>query len=146
MKILILNGPNLNLLGTREPGLYGTTSFESFFEGIKSRYAGIEFQYVQTNHEGTLIDQLHQSEDQFDGVIINPAAYTHTSIALGDAVRAIKTPVVEVHLTNIYKREGFRQKSFIKDHCMATIMGHGLRGYDIAVDFFLNDFKKEIKK
>jgi 3-dehydroquinate dehydratase II len=134
MHILILNGPNLNLLGRREPKIYGTVSFEQYLEALRLRYPQHQFTYFQSNHEGAMIDCLHDTGSNVDGIIINAAAYTHTSIALGDALKAIGTPAVEVHISNIYAREPFRQISYIKAACMASIVGLGLEGYALAVE------------
>lgn len=133
MKILILNGPNLNLLGRREPNIYGSQPFEVFFDELKSRFPAITLKYSQSNHEGILIDKLHEVGFSFDGVVFNPGAYTHTSIALRDAIAAITTPVFEVHISNLAEREAFRGKSFIKEVCIGSIDGMGLKGYAIAI-------------
>ncbi|HCZ37073.1 MAG TPA: type II 3-dehydroquinate dehydratase [Cytophagales bacterium] len=138
MKILILNGPNLNLLGKREPETYGKLSFEEFFNTLKLRFAQIELEYYQSNVEGELINKLHEVGFSYDGIILNAGAYTHTSIALHDAIAAIKTPVVEVHISNIYAREEFRHKSLITSKCAGLITGFGLEGYALAIQFFLN--------
>jgi 3-dehydroquinate dehydratase II len=132
MHILIINGPNLNLLGTREPDIYGSMRFEDFFEMLKTRYPQFTLSYFQTNHEGDLIDQLQQTDCQ--GVIINAGAYTHTSIALHDALKSIRIPAVEVHISNIYKRETFRHHSYLKPVCKASIVGLGLEGYALGLE------------
>lgn len=137
MKILILNGPNLNLLGKREPETYGKLSFEDFFNTLKSRFAQVEFEYYQSNVEGELINKLHEVGFSYAGIILNAGAYTHTSIALHDAIAAIKTPVVEVHISNIYAREEFRHKSLITSKCAGLITGFGMEGYALAVQYFL---------
>lgn len=137
MKILILNGPNLNLLGKREPETYGKLSFEEFFNTLKSRFAQVEFEYYQSNVEGELINKLHEVGFSYAGIILNAGAYTHTSIALHDAIAAIKTPVVEVHISNIYAREEFRHKSLITSKCAGLITGFGMEGYALAVQYFL---------
>ena len=137
MKILILNGPNLNLLGKREPETYGNLSFEDFLSTLKSRFQQVEFEYYQSNVEGELINKLHEVGFSYVGVILNAGAYTHTSIALHDAIAAIKTPVVEVHISNIYAREEFRHKSLITSKCAGLITGFGLEGYALAVQYFL---------
>ena len=121
MKILILNGPNLNLLGKREPEIYGTQTFEEFFEELKSKFSSIDLEYYQSNHEGNLLDKLHEVGFSHDGIVFNPGAYTHTSIALRDAVAGITTPVFEVHISNLAEREGFRQISYVKDVCVGSI-------------------------
>ena len=140
MKIAIINGPNLNLLGTREPGIYGNQSFEDYFEGLKSKYPGIEFLYFQSNIEGELIDEIQRVGFQYDGIIINPGGYTHTSVALGDAIAAIKTPVIEVHISNIFGREEFRKLSHVSGKSVGVISGLGLKGYELALAYFLVDF------
>ena len=137
MKILILNGPNLNLLGKREPETYGNLSFEDFLNTLKKRFAQVEFDYYQSNVEGELINKLHEVGFSYTGIILNAGAYTHTSIALHDAIAAIKTPVVEVHISNIYAREEFRHKSLITSKCAGLITGFGMEGYALAVQYFL---------
>lgn len=137
MKILILNGPNLNLLGKREPETYGKLSFEDFFNTIKSRFAQVEFEYYQSNVEGELINKLHEVGFSYSGIILNAGAYTHTSVAIHDAIAAIQTPVVEVHISNIYAREEFRHKSLITSKCAGLITGFGMEGYALAVQYFL---------
>ncbi|MBX2917424.1 MAG: type II 3-dehydroquinate dehydratase [Cyclobacteriaceae bacterium] len=138
MKILIMNGPNLNLLGKREPDTYGTMSFEDFFNTLKSQYTQIDLEYYQSNVEGELINKLHQVGFTYDGIILNAGAYTHTSVALHDAIAAIKTPVIEVHISNIYAREEFRHKSLITAKCAGLITGFGMEGYALAIHSFLN--------
>ncbi len=135
MKILIINGPNLNLLGQREPEIYGNQSFENYLEKLKLRFNKYHIDYYQTNHEGYIIDRLQASEGQYDGVILNPAAYTHTSIAIADCIKAIDIPVIEVHISDIKKREPFRHHSYISPVAEKTFMGHGLKSYDIAIEF-----------
>lgn len=137
MQILILNGPNLNLLGVREPEIYGSMTFEDYFDQLKDRYPDINLQYYQSNHEGDLIDKLQEVGFQYDGIIFNPAGFTHTSIALADTVKAITTPVVEVHISDIYKREKFRHHSYIKLYAYHSIVGQGLNGYDQAIEVLL---------
>ncbi|MCW5909834.1 MAG: type II 3-dehydroquinate dehydratase [Cyclobacteriaceae bacterium] len=137
MKILILNGPNLNLLGKREPETYGKLSFEDFFNTLKSRFPQAGFEHYQSNVEGELINKLHEVGFSYTGIILNAGAYTHTSIALHDAIAAIKTPVVEVHISNIYAREEFRHKSLITSKCAGLITGFGMEGYALAVQYFL---------
>ncbi|MBX7204199.1 MAG: type II 3-dehydroquinate dehydratase [Bacteroidia bacterium] len=136
MQLLILNGPNLNLLGKREPGIYGNESFESFFETLKLHYPKVEFAYYQSNVEGELINKLHETGFEYDGIILNAGGYTHTSVALADAVAAIKTPVIEVHISNIFAREEFRHVSLLSKHCIGIISGLGLKGYEMAVRYF----------
>ena len=140
-KILILNGPNLNLLGKRQPEIYGSQSFEEYFDSLEKKYEyeDIVLYYFQSNHEGTLIDKLHEVGFLWDGIIFNAGGYTHTSIALADAVAAISTPVVEVHISNIYEREEFRHHSFLKKVCVKSIVGKGLKGYDEAVIFLMEE-------
>ncbi|MEO7990953.1 MAG: type II 3-dehydroquinate dehydratase [Chryseolinea sp.] len=135
MKIQIINGPNLNLLGKREPSVYGNQSFEDFFVTLKSRFANIELHYYQSNVEGEIINKLHEVGFSFDGIIINAGAYTHTSVAIHDAIGAIKTPVAEVHISNVYAREEFRHKSLITSKCVGMITGFGMEGYAMAIDF-----------
>lgn len=140
MKILILNGPNLNLVGTREPEVYGDLSFEESFEELKEAYFDVELTYFQSNHEGDLIDKIQQaSKSNMDGIILNAGGFTHTSVALRDAISSVKIAVVEVHISNIYAREEFRQKSLISAVCKGVISGFGLEGYALALDSFLSD-------
>jgi 3-dehydroquinate dehydratase-2 len=137
MKIAILNGPNLNLLGKREPEIYGTTTFEAYFRQLCNKFPAIEFQYYQSNIEGCLIDKLHEwGFGAVDGIILNAGAYTHTSLALADAIAAIQTPVVEVHLSNIFAREPIRHHSFLAGKCVGSISGFGLKSYELAVRNF----------
>ena len=136
-EIYILNGPNLNLLGKREPEIYGSKTFEEFFEEIKHQFADLQLHYFQSNHEGALIDKLHEVGFDPVGIIINPGGYTHTSVALGDAVASIQAPVIEVHISNIYAREAFRHHSYLKPHCVHTVVGKGLNGYIEAIQFLL---------
>jgi 3-dehydroquinate dehydratase-2 len=138
MKIAILNGPNLNLLGKREPGIYGSLSFEQFFDQLKSKYPQIEFSYFQSNVEGELINEIQKVGFDFNGIIINPGGYTHTSVAIGDAIAAVKTPVIEVHISNVHAREEFRKLSHVSGKSVGSIIGLGLKGYELAVQWFLN--------
>jgi 3-dehydroquinate dehydratase II len=138
MKIQIINGPNLNLLGKREPSIYGNQSFEEFFETLKSRFPSMELHYYQSNVEGEIINKLHEVGFSFDGIIINAGAYTHTSVAIHDALGAIKTPAVEVHISNVYGREEFRHKSLITAKCIGMMTGFGMEGYALALEFFKN--------
>jgi 3-dehydroquinate dehydratase-2 len=138
MKILIINGPNLNLLGKREPEIYGTATFEDYFQELKGQFSAIDFHYYQSNTEGFLIDKLHEVGFDFDGIILNAGAYTHTSLALADAIAGIKTPVIEVHISNIFAREKIRHHSFIAANCVGSISGFGLRSYELAVLFLVN--------
>lgn len=137
-KILILNGPNLNLLGKREPGIYGSQSFESYFEFLRVTFPGVELHYFQSNHEGALLDKIHETGFTFDGLVINAGAYTHTSVALADALAAVPVPAVEVHISNIHKRETFRHHSFLTSRCEGMICGLGMQGYELAVRYLLN--------
>lgn len=139
MKLLIINGPNLNLLGKREPEIYGSTTFEEYFQKLKSKYeAQTELSYFQSNIEGEIINKLHETGFSYDGIILNPAAYTHTSVAIADAIAAIKTPVLEVHISNVYAREDFRKINMTARNCIGSICGLGLFGYEAAVQYFLN--------
>lgn len=137
MKIAIINGPNLNLLGKREPEVYGNLSFESYFEELKRSFPLCDLVYFQSNHEGALIDYLHEIGFNYDGIILNAGAYTHTSIAIADAVAAIKTPVIEVHISNVHKREAFRQQSYLSSVVSGVILGFGLQSYKLALQSFL---------
>lgn len=137
MKILIINGPNLNLLGVREKGIYGDSSFESYYQTLKARYPQVEFDYFQSNHEGALIDEIHRQGFDVDGIVLNAGAYTHTSIAIADAIRAVKSPVVEVHISNVHSRESYRHVSMIAPACKGVIAGFGLDGYRLAVEALL---------
>jgi len=137
MKIIIINGPNLNLLGNREPEVYGSQTFDEYFKTLKDRFPTIELSYFQSNIEGELIDKLQEAGFHYDGIIINAAAYTHTSIGIGDTVKAIQTPVIEVHISNVYARENFRHHSFIAPNTKGVIVGFGLQGYDLALQSFL---------
>ena len=137
MKIIIINGPNLNLLGKREPEIYGSLTCEEFFQTLKLKYKEVEISYFQSNIEGEIIDKLHQVGFDYDGIILNAAAYTHTSIGIGDAVKGIKTPVVELHISNVHAREEFRHQSFIAPVAKGVLFGFGLKGYDLAIQSFL---------
>lgn len=138
MKIQIINGPNLNLLGKRETSIYGNKSFEEFFTDLKKRFNGIELHYYQSNVEGEIINKLHEVGFSFDGIVLNAGAYTHTSVAIHDAIGAIKTPVVEVHISNVYAREEFRHKSLITSKCVGLLTGFGMEGYAMALEYFKN--------
>lgn len=138
MKIQIINGPNLNLLGKREPDVYGKETFENFYEKLKQRFPSIELHYYQSNVEGEIINKLHEIGFGFDGIILNAGAYTHTSVAIHDAISGIKTPVVEVHISNVYAREEFRHKSLITSKCIGLITGFGMEGYAMAIGYLLN--------
>lgn len=135
MEIHIINGPNLNLLGRRETSIYGDKSFEDYFEILKARFPDDQLHYLQSNHEGVMLDYLHKIGFEDCGIILNAGAYTHTSIALADAIKGINAPVVEVHISNVYEREEFRHHSFIKPNCIHTIVGKGLEGYAMAINF-----------
>ena len=135
MKIAIINGPNLNLLGTREPEVYGNQTFEQYLQTIKKRYADIEISYFQSNVEGELINEIQKAGKEYDGIVLNPGGYTHTSVAIGDAIASISTPVVEVHISNVHAREDFRKISHVSAKCKGSIIGLGLKGYDLAIEF-----------
>ena len=137
MKIMIINGPNLNLLGKREPTVYGNSSFEEYYETLVHKFEQIDLSYFQSNIEGELIDKLHEAGFDFDGIILNAAAYTHTSVGIGDAVKAIETPVIEVHISNVHSREEFRHTSFIAPNTKGIISGFGLKSYELAIQSFL---------
>ncbi len=137
MTIAIINGPNLNLLGTREPEVYGSTTFEQYFQELQQQYPQVSFTYFQSNIEGELVTALQQAGTAADGIILNPAAYTHTSVAIGDAIAAIQPPVVEVHISNVHARESFRQVNYVSAKAVGTITGLGLRGYQLAVEYLL---------
>jgi len=137
MKIIIINGPNLNLLGKREPEVYGNSSFSDFYEDLKKKYSSVELDYYQSNIEGELIDKIQEVGFSFDGIILNAAAYTHTSVGIGDAVKAIATPVIEVHISNTFSRESFRHQSFISANAKGIVIGFGLKSYELALQSFL---------
>ncbi|MFN4144775.1 MAG: type II 3-dehydroquinate dehydratase [Runella sp.] len=137
-KIIIINGPNLNLLGKREPTIYGNQTFEQYFETLEKQFSGqVELHYFQSNHEGALIDKIHEVGFDFDGIILNAGAYTHTSIALADALSAITTPTIEVHISNVHARESFRHHSYLSSRCKGIIVGLGMKGYELALRAFL---------
>jgi len=135
-KLLIINGPNLNLLGKREPDVYGSLTFESYFETLKTTFPEFELFYYQSNVEGLLIDKIHEVGFSYDGIILNAGAYSHTSIAIADAIRAIKTPVIEVHISNVHAREEFRHHSYLSAACKACVVGFGLDSYRLAIESF----------
>ena len=137
MKILIVNGPNLNLLGRREPGIYGQTSFDDFLPQLRQRYPDVQIDYYQSNIEGELINKMQEVGFDCDGIVLNAGAYTHTSVALHDCIRAIKTPVIEVHISNVHQREEFRHKSMISSACRGVICGFGLDSYRLAIEALL---------
>jgi 3-dehydroquinate dehydratase II len=134
MKIQIINGPNLNLLGVREKSIYGDTSFEGYLEQLRARYPAVEIAYYQSNVEGEIINKLHEIGFSYDGIVINAGAYTHTSIAIADAIAAINTPVIEVHISNVYKREEFRHHSMLAASCKGVIAGFGMDSYRLGVE------------
>jgi len=138
MGILIINGPNLNLLGKREPSIYGSMSFEEFFESLKKSFADVDLKYFQSNHEGEIIDKLHEDGFKVDGIILNAGAYTHTSLAIADAIAAISSPVIEVHISNIFKREEIRHHSYISSVCVGSISGFGLDSYRLGIQAIIN--------
>ena len=137
MKVLIINGPNLNLLGVREKSIYGDSDFESYFAELENKYSDMELSYFQSNVEGEIINKLHETGFNFDGILLNAGGYTHTSVAISDAIAAINTPVVEVHISNIHGREEFRHKSIISKECKGMIAGLGLTGYDLGLRYFM---------
>ncbi|GAA4278751.1 type II 3-dehydroquinate dehydratase [Aquimarina mytili] len=137
MKLIIVNGPNLNLLGKREPGIYGNQTFEEFFDDLQTRFSKLELSYFQSNIEGEIITKIQEADDHYDGVILNAGAYTHTSIGIGDAIKAISTPVVEVHISNTFGREEFRHQSYISPNAKGVILGFGLQSYILAIQSFL---------
>jgi 3-dehydroquinate dehydratase II len=138
MKIAIINGPNLNLLGKRETDIYGNMPFSTFFEQLKAKYPQVSFSYYQSNIEGELINELQRVGYDNDGIVLNPAGYTHTSVAIGDAIAAIKTPVVEVHISNVHAREDFRKLSHVSGKSAGSIFGLGLKGYELAIEYLLS--------
>ena len=138
MKLQIINGPNLNLLGTREKSIYGDQNFDKYFNDLKSKYSNIELKYFQSNIEGEIIDKIQEVGFDYDGIIINAAAYTHTSVGIGDAIRSITSPTVEVHISNTYSREEFRHKSFLSAHVRGVVLGFVFKSYDLAIQSFLN--------
>ena len=137
MKLLILNGPNLNLLGKREPSIYGSETFEAYLKVLQAKYSDIDLHYFQSNIEGELIDKLHEVGFSYTGIVLNAAAYTHTSVGIGDAVKGIETSVIEVHISNVHAREAFRHQSFIAPNAKGVIAGFGLKSYDLAIESFL---------
>ncbi|MBJ6369192.1 type II 3-dehydroquinate dehydratase [Snuella sedimenti] len=136
-KLIIINGPNLNLLGKREPTIYGNLTFENFLETLKQRFPDVEIDFFQSNIEGELIDKLHEVGFSYDGIVLNAGAYTHTSVGIGDAVKAIETKVVEVHISNTFGREAFRHQSYISPNASGVILGFGLQSYELAIQSFL---------
>ena len=142
-KIQIINGPNLNLLGKREPTVYGNTAFDGYLESLRAQYPQCKIEYYQSNVEGELINKIHEVGFDFDGIILNAGAYTHTSIALHDAIKAVTTPVVEVHISNVHARESFRHVSMISSACRGVVLGFGLDSYRLALESFLTDDRRE---
>lgn len=138
MKIIIINGPNLNLLGKREEEIYGDISFEDYFQTLKTHFPNVELEYYQSNIEGEIINKLQEVGYSYEGIILNAAGYTHTSVSIADAIKSLKTPVVEVHISNILARESFRHISLIAPYCKGSIFGFGLKGYELAISSFLN--------
>ncbi len=139
MKIAIINGPNLNLLGIREPSVYGSQTFDQYLEQLEKAFNNIDFHYFQSNVEGELINELQEVGFEYNGIVINPGGYTHTSVALGDCIAAITTPVVEVHISNIHAREDFRKISHVSAKCKGTIAGLGLKGYELAIRWLIEN-------
>lgn len=139
IRLIIINGPNLNLLGKRETSVYGTQDFDSFFESCQSKYGspGCELHYFQSNSEGSLIDKIQEVGFDYQGIILNAGAYTHSSVAIADAIAAIQTPVIEVHISNVYAREAFRHHSYLSANCAGVIVGFGLKGYEMAIQYFV---------
>jgi len=137
MKVIIINGPNLNLLGKREPDIYGSDSFEDYFKALQNKFSALDLYYFQSNIEGEIIDKLHEVGFSYDGIILNAAAYTHTSVGIGDAVNPLSTPVIEVHISNVHAREEFRHHSYIAANARGVIAGFGLKSYDLAIESFL---------
>ena len=137
MKIQIINGPNLNLLGKRDPGIYGNSSFEDYLQQLRKRYPDVQIDYYQSNVEGELINRIQEVGFCYDGVVLNAGAYTHTSVALQDCIRAVKSPVIEVHISNVHKREEFRHHSFISCACLGVICGFGMDSYRLAIEALL---------
>lgn len=137
-QILIINGPNLNLLGKREPTIYGNRSFEEYLETLKTRFLEVQLRYFQSNHEGALLDKIHEVGFDIDGIVINAGAYTHTSVALADALSAVTAPAVEVHISNVHSRETFRHHSYLTPKCKGVIAGLGLQGYELAIRYLID--------
>ena len=142
MEILILNGPNLNLLGIRQPDIYGEITMDEIVGDIRDSFPAHKIEYFQSNHEGLLLDKLHEVGFSYDGIVMNAGAYTNTSIAIADAIRSINTPVVEMHISNIYEREDFRRHSYMKDACVHHIIGEGIGGYEKAVAYFIKSYER----
>lgn len=138
-KILIINGPNLNLLGKRQTDIYGEISFEEYLTNLRDKYASIDIHYYQSNHEGALIDKIQAANSEFEGIILNAGAFSHTSIAIADAILAISIPVIEIHISNVFARETFRHHSFISPYCKGLITGLGIHGYEFALESLINN-------
>ena len=138
MKIVIINGPNLNLLGRREPGVYGSVSFEGYLTKLRAAYPEVKIDYFQSNHEGAIIDRIHADGFSADGIILNAGAYTHTSVAIADAIRAVATPVIEVHISNVHQREAYRHHSFLSAACRGVVLGFGMESYRLALESLVN--------
>lgn len=136
MKLIIINGPNLNLLGVREPDIYGSRTFEDFLSELKTRFPDIELAYYQSNIEGEIVNKIHETGFSFDGIVLNAGAYSHTSYAIADAISSVKTPVVEVHISNTFARESYRHKDVLTSKCIGLICGLGLEGYALAINYF----------
>ena len=141
MKILIINGHNLNILGKRQPQYYGHMNFEDYLDSLKKKYKKVHFEFQQHNREGDILDSIHQADGVMDGIVLNAGAYTHTSIAIADAIQGVDVPVVEVHISNIYARETFRHTSYMAPYCKGVIAGFGLMSYQLAVEYFINETK-----
>ncbi len=141
-KIMIINGPNLNLLGSRQPEIYGSQGFDAYLSELRDKYPNCELHYLQSNHEGDLVEAIQAANEGFSGIVLNPAAYTHTSVAIADAILAIQTPVIEVHISNPKAREPFRHVSYVEAYVIGTISGLGLKGYELAVGFFAEEGRK----
>lgn len=139
MRIIIINGPNLNLLGVREKSIYGDGNMEDYFAKLQEQYPNLDLEYFQTNSEGALIDKIHEVGFSYDGIVLNAGGYTHTSVALADAISAVNTPAIEVHISNTAKRESYRHKSFLSPVCVGTIAGFGLNSYRLGIEALLND-------
>ncbi len=139
MRLIIINGPNLNLLGKREPEIYGKASFEDYFSQLKGDFDAVDLHYFQSNHEGELVDKIHEVGFEFDGIIINGAGYSHTSVAIADALAAVTAPAIEIHISNVYQRESFRHHSHLTKNCIGIISGLGLEGYRYAIQYFIKN-------
>lgn len=143
MKVIIINGPNLNLLGVREKSIYGSTSFEDYMQQLRKQFPQVDLEYYQSNVEGELINKLHETGFSYDGIILNAGGYTHTSVALSDAIAAINTPVFEVHISNIYSREDYRHKSLLSKNCIGILSGLGIDGYSLALTHLINKYSSK---